>query len=126
MMIPKVERLPPVTVEFLRIVRGVEAVRLRCGGCGAVHVAPWVDLGLSDDSPFPPAGKVWRCGRCGGTDIAATPEPSAERERGTAAPAEGAPPLAPPATVTTDFGAISPELRERLEAVMARLGEADG
>lgn len=125
-MMPKVERLPPVTIEFLRVVQGVEAVRLQCVGCKSVHVAPWADLGLSNDSSFPPSGTTWMCSTCGGTDITATPEWPAEPKREGEALTEA---VAPPGfrdAVADDQGAISPELRERLEAMLARLGGLEG
>lgn len=125
MLTPKVERLPPVTVEFLRIVRGVEAVRLRCEGCKAVQVTTWGDLGLPNDAPFPPSGAAWKCGMCGGTKIVATPElPVDLKDQGelpivttTSPEAQG--------VETDDRGAISPALRERLEAMVARLGKPE-
>lgn len=121
-MMPKVERLPPVTVAFLRIVRGVEAVRLQCEACKAVHVAPWADLGLPYDSPFPPMGTTWKCSLCGGTHITATAELTTAPKGENTAPIE----TAAPDTAADDNGAIPSELRERLEAVMARLGKAGG
>lgn len=126
MLTPKVERLPPVTVEFLRIVRGVETVRLQCEGCNAVHAVAWADLGLPDDSPFPPAGKTWRCSRCGGTEIIATPQWPVEPKREGVAPPETAIPHDLRNVMTEAPGAITPELRERLAAMLARLGPSEG
>lgn len=126
MLTPEVERLPPVTIEFLRVVCGVEAVHLACRGCDAVHVAPWADLGLPDGSPFPPAGRIWRCGRCGATDIAATLEPPAGSGACVALPRGTAIPPVASYAATDDFGAVSPELRGRLDAIVAQLSRAEG
>lgn len=125
-MKPTVEPLPPVTVEFLRIVQGVDAVRLRCEGCEAVRITSWANLGLLDDAPFPPAGAAWKCGMCGGADIAVTPEWPIEAKRDGEVPAEAMIPSDPQNAVPENRGAISPALRDRLEAMMARLGKAEG
>ncbi len=126
MLIPEVERLPPVTIEFLRVVCGVEAVHLGCRGCEAVHVAPWADLGLPDGSPFPPARGIWRCGPCGGTDISVTLESPAGLEADVAMLSGTAVPSTASDVSTEDFGVVSPELRGRLEAIVAQLSRVEG
>ena len=122
MLTPKVERLPPVTIEFLRVVGGVETVRLHCDGCKAVQVASWADLGLPDASPFPPTWKTWKCSKCGETDVVATPEWPVEAKRATVTLPESTIPTEPQYTLSDGMGAITPDLRDHLESMLARLG----
>ena len=123
MMTPKIEPLPPETIEFLRVVRGVETIRFQCNGYMAVQVASWADLGLPEDSPFPPLGKAWKCSRCGRTEITATPHWPTDAKHEIEAPAETVRPPDTQDTITEAPGAISPELRGRLQDMLARLDE---
>ncbi len=119
---PKVEHLPPVTIEFLRIVNGVEGARLCCRDCNAVHVMSWEDLGLPEETPFPPPEGFWTCGLCGGKHVTAEPE---------------WPFVALPETVIDDDASISPSttehadgetsvssIRAQLDLLMVRLGKS--
>lgn len=124
MLTPKVEPLPPVTVEFLRIVHGVEAVRLQCEDCKTVHIVSWADTGLADSSHFPPPGRLWRCGLCGQTDITATPEwPVFVKDDGGSPLHTSADPK-PEELGAEDAGLVSPELRDQLQAALERLVKA--
>jgi hypothetical protein len=115
---PAIERLSPVTIEFLRVVNGVEAARLSCGDCKAAHVVTWDELGLPDDTPFPPPEELWKCGRCGGTHVSATPEwPVASTHQHAAPIDEVAEPS--PSNDESEEDDTSP-LRDELEVLMAR------
>lgn len=128
MEVPNVERLPPVTIEFLRVVNGVEAARLSCKDCKAVHVVPWKELGLPDDMPFPPAEGLWKCGLCGGTHVNAAPEWPIASAHQQVAPIEeiGAPLPSSEAGSEREDDETLP-LRDRLEVLMARFkGQSAG
>lgn len=111
--------LPPVTIEFLRVVNGVEAARLCCRDCNSVHVVPWEDLGLPEDTPFPPSEPLWTCGLCGGADVSAEPEwPLGSTRANVSSVAHVASPTPSiPANVGTEISASS--LRNRLDAIMS-------
>ena len=121
---PTVEHLPPVTIEFLRIVNGVEAARLCCADCNAVHVVPWEELGLPDDTPFPPPEGLWTCGLCRGTHVTAEPEWPSIVARERTVPVEDFVAPTPSSTASMDSGEPTFSLRHRLDAIMSRLGKS--
>ena len=118
---PKVARVPPVTIEFLRIVNRVEAARLCCEDCKATHVVPWDALGLPDDTPFPPLERLWKCELCGGTHVTAEPEwPHASKPERTASIEDIAAPSSA-STMNVESGdAAHTAFRGRMELLMSR------
>ena len=122
MDLPQIERLPPVTIEFLRIVNGVEAARLCCRDCNAVHVMSWEELGLPDKMPFPPPGRLWTCSLCGGTQVTAEPEwPFSPTEVSESFKE----PATPSLSVSADEEDQDPSsaIRNQLDALLSRLGK---
>lgn len=119
---PMVERLPPVTIEFLRIVNGVEATRLSCMDCNEIHVMSWEEIGLPDDTPFPPPEGFWKCGSCGGANVTAEPEWPFVAARVRQSPVEDV--VDPPANdLSADGKEIAADLRDQPDAIMVRLGK---
>lgn len=123
MEIFKVERLPPVTIEFLRIVHSVEGVRLCCRDCNTVNVLPWEELGLEDQTQFPPADEIWECGLCGGTNVTAEPEWPFIAVREQRALFEDTVSSSLSSAVDVDGEEPAFSLRVRLDAIMYRLSE---
>ncbi len=116
----KVERLPPVTIEFLRIVNGVEAARLCCKDCNAVHAMSWDYLGLPDNTPFPPPEGFWTCSLCGGKHVTAEPEWPLRWTHADETPVEQSAAPTPSSTATANTEDTASSLRSRLDAIMSR------
>lgn len=123
---PKVEQLPPVTIEFLRIVNGVEGARLCCKDCNAVHAMSWDYLGLPDDTPFPPPEGFWTCGLCGGKHVTAEPEWPYNVQPEKTVPVDDDMAVSPSSTAPVDSQNSVASMRDQLESVMLRLRKSSG
>ena len=83
---PKIDRMPPPTIEFRRLVNGITEAQIACQDCGASKIVPLAELGLPDTTPFPPEGSVGTCGACGSDHVTAAPVWPIKQESQTEAP----------------------------------------